>query len=382
MRPLTTVVTFTHNFPMKDETDALMPYRRLPGKLAAAVWSTRLGKWTTIYATSTTAAAAGLAIGASWRLGVLALILLVLIGIALLLTYLVEQYGYPFLELASSASLRWLRGRDYRLTRSVHDLLYGLGAELPLILFLVVVAMGAVWLFLGVIEDVVSGDPLVIVDQKVFQLLQSLRSPAADALLVAMTELGDRAVIVPVVILASAALLLIRRWWAALYVVVAAISSTLFVHGMKRILHRPRPLHIYDGISEFSFPSGHATSSIAVYGFLVFLLTRSAAPQLRWALISITLSLIMLIAFSRLYLGAHWLSDVGAGLAFNTALIAVLAVLYLRQNQEPLPSSILATLLALTVIIAATWHIRQSYNSDRARYAPPIVMPSNGVRSP
>ena len=366
---------------MKDEPEALTPNQRFPGKLVAAVWSTRLGKSTAIYATSIIVITSALAIGASWQLGVLALILLVLIGVALLLTHLVERYGYPFLEQASAASLRWLRARDYRETRSAHDLLQGLGAELPLILLLLAAAMGGVWLFLGVIEDVVSGDPLVIVDQKLFQFLQVLRSPTADALLIAITELGDRSVILPVVIVTTGALLLIRRWWAALYVVIAALCSTLFVHGMKLVLHRPRPLHLYDGISEFSFPSGHATSSIVVYGFLAILLARSATPALRRALISITLSLIVLIAFSRLYLGAHWLSDVGAGMAFGTALIASLAMLYLRQDQEPLPSSRLAGLLALTVIIAGTWHITQSYALDKARYAPPKVMPSSGVQS-
>lgn len=365
---------------MKRYTNASTPNRQLPGKFAAAVWSTRLAKSITLYTSAAPFIAAALALGISWRLGVLSLILLSLIGVALLIAHIVEQYGYPFLELASSASLRWLRGSQYRLTRSVHDLLQGLGAELPLILLLIAVAMGGVWLFLGVIEDVVSGDPLVIVDQKVFQILQALRTPTADALLVPITELGDRSVILPVVIVTTGAFLLIKRWWAALYVVLAALCSTLFVQGMKLVLHRPRPLHLYDGISEFSFPSGHATSSIVVYGFLAILLARSTTPLLRRALISITLSLIMLIAFSRLYLGAHWLSDVGAGLAFGTALIASLAVLYLRQDQEPLPSSQLAGLLALTVIIAGTWHITQSYSLDRVRYAPPQLMPRSAVQ--
>jgi membrane-associated phospholipid phosphatase len=356
------------------------PHQGLPLKLAGAVWSTVLGRWTTIYSGSATVIAAALALGGSWRLGVLVLILLVLIGLALLFAHIVERYGYPFLELASSASLRWLRARDYRLTRSLHDLLQGLGTELPLVLLLIAVAMGGVWLLLGVLEDVVSGDPLVIVDQRLFQCLQSLRTPAAEALLVVLTELGDRAVILPVVVITTCALLLIKRWWAAVYVVLAALSSTFFVLGMKLVLHRPRPLHLYDGMSEFSFPSGHATSSIVVYGFLAILLARSAAPWLRRSLISITLSLIVLIAFSRLYLGAHWLSDVGAGLAFGTTLIASLAVLYLRQDQQLLPGSLLAGVLALTVIIAGTWHITQSYSLDRARYASPMVTPDGGVQ--
>ena len=212
--------------------------------------------------------------------------------------------------------------------------------------------MGGIWLFLGILEDVASGDPLVVIDQAVFRLLQSLRTSVPDVVLIAITELGDSSVILAVVSVAAISFLLLRRWWSALDLVITVIGSTVFAHVMKLILHRARPLHLYDGLSEFSFPSGHATSSMVVYGFLVIVLARQATPKLQKTLITGALSLILLIAFSRLYIGAHWLSDVGAGLSFGVAWTAALAILYFRRDLQPLPSAPLALVFAATLMLA------------------------------
>lgn len=346
-------------------------------RCVAGAWGGLPRRWIAIYTILSAGLASVVAVGVSWRLGVLILILSSLVGLALLLAHVVERYGFPVLELAASATLRWLQERDDRMSRSLHGRLERLGVELPLVAVLAAAVMGGMWLFLGLLEDVVSGDPLVAVDGRVFRMLQVLRSPWGDAGLIALTELGDRVVITAVAIMASMSFLLLRRWRAALYLVVAALGSTLFVHGMKMVLHRSRPLQLYDGISEFSFPSGHATSSIVVYGFLAIMFARSASPALRRGLIAGTLSLIVLIAFSRLYLGAHWMSDVGAGLSFGIAWTAALAILYFRGEREPLPSRFLASLVAATVVVAGVWHISRTHPADMARYAPGTVIPSS-----
>ncbi len=343
--------------------------------------NTRFGRWSGSGIPLFTIFSAGfsvlLAISISWRLGVLALIVSGLVSAALLLTHIVERYGFPLLEGAMGTTLQWLRARDHRLTRSLTRALEGIGVELPLVVLLTAALIGGAWLFFGMLEDVVTSDPLIAVDQAVFLVLQSLRSPIADAVLIAITELGDRLVITAVVVVGLISLLLIRRWRAALYLGLAALGSTLFVHSMKLVLHRPRPLELYGGISEFSFPSGHATSSLVVYGFLTILLVRSASPALRRALIASVLSLIVLISFSRVYLGAHWLSDVVAGLSFGTAWIAGLAILCFRQERGPLPSARLTIVLAVTAIVAGTWHVSRTHSLDVDRYAPRTLIPSS-----
>jgi len=322
------------------------------------------------YAVASTGLTGALTIGVSWRLGVLMLLLLFLVGVGLLLADMVERFGFPLMELAATTTLGWLQDRDNRIVRSLHMRLEGLGAELPMVALLALAVMGGIWLFGSMLEDVVSGDPLVLVDQRLFEMLQALRSPYADAILVIFTELGDRAVVTAVVITMSIGFVVCGRWQVALYLVLAAFGSTVFVFGMKLVLHRPRPMPLYDGVSNFSFPSGHATSSMVVYGFLAIVLARSASSILRRILIMASLSLILLIAFSRLYLGAHWLSDVGAGLSFGTAWIAALAIIYFQRNRQPLPSGILVGLLVVTMVVAGAWHVGHSYGTAITRYAP------------
>lgn len=311
-----------------------------------------------------------LALTVSWRLGVVAAIVSVLVGGALLLAHVLERYGFALVETATSAVQRWLQAREDRVSRTLAGALDGFGGDLPLIALFAVAVLVGLWGFTEVFEHVVAGDPLVAVDQWVFNQLQSLRTPAGDYVLVAITELGDRDVIIAVVVSVAAGLVLMRRRWAAIYLVIAAVGSTLFVHALKMFLHRTRPRDLYDGVSEFSFPSGHATSSLVVYGFLAILIARSASPSLRRAVIAAAVSLVIMIAFCRIYLGAHWLTDVTAGMAFGIAWTTLLAIIHLRHDRGALPSNELALLVAVTLLVAGGWHIATSHAADMARYAP------------
>ncbi|MCL5965771.1 MAG: HAD-IC family P-type ATPase [Deltaproteobacteria bacterium] len=233
-----------------------------------------------------------------------------------------------------------------------------------------VFVVGGAWLFFGVLEDVISHDPLVDVDVFVYHLLQSLRTPAMDRVMIAATELGDAQVLLPVMLVALAWLLSYRLWLTAGYWLAAIGVAEVLAKVLKLALHRPRPAAFYGGIEQFSFPSGHATMSVVVYGFLAFLLCRNARPGLRKVVISLTATLIGLIALSRLYLGAHWLSDVLGGASFGVAWIAALAIAYEYQSHEQLRPKNFAALMLATLIIAGGAHIALSHDADRLRYAP------------
>lgn len=318
-----------------------------------------------------------LALTVSWRLGVLAAIIAVLVGATLLLAHVLARHGFAMIETATSAVQGWLQGRSDRVSRKLAGALDGFGADLPLIALFAVAVLGGLWGFTEVFEHVDTGEPLVAVDQWVFDRLQVLRTPVGDHLLVAITELGDRDVIVAIVVSVASGLVLMRRRWAAIYLVIAAVGSTLFVHALKMLLHRTRPRNLYDGVSEFSFPSGHATSSLVVYGFLAILIARSANPVVRRLVIGFAMTLVILIAFCRIYLGAHWLSDVVAGMAFGIAWTTLLAIIHLRHDRAPLPGNLLATLVAATLVVAGGWHIATTHAADMVRYAPGAAATQN-----
>ena len=134
---------------------------------------------------------------------------------------------------------------------------------------------GGVWLFLGVLEDVISGDPLVAADLQIHAALQQLRFPLLDSLMIGASEMGDTAVTVPVIAVVFAWLLWQARLRSALYWIAAVGFAQLFVVALKAMIRRPRPALMYDGVHSFSFPSNHATLSIVTYGFLAFFVARA-----------------------------------------------------------------------------------------------------------
>lgn len=98
--------------------------------------------------------------------------------------------------------------------------------------------LGSAWLFLGVLEDVATRDPLVDVDVIVHGVLQKLRTPLMDSAMIAATELGDVQVLLQV-ILASLAWVVWRRLWRpCLYWLAAVGVAQVLVKLLKVALHR------------------------------------------------------------------------------------------------------------------------------------------------
>jgi membrane-associated phospholipid phosphatase len=247
--------------------------------------------------------------------------------------------------------------------------------DLPVLLLFGALVIIGVWAFFDLLEDVIMGDGVIGLDRTVYTWLQQHRSALGDRLLVGVTELGDAKVALPVAAVALALFAMLGRWRDALFLAAALGGAVAFVAGLKRVIHRARPVDIYDGVAEYSFPSGHAAMSIVLFGFLAFLLAVRAAPGWRRIIYSAAIVLVLLIGFSRVYLGAHWLSDVLAGLAFGVAWNAALAIAYLRQlpdrDAPPLPVAALAGGIGLALMLAGGVHMFRDYAAELQRYTPP-----------
>lgn len=254
--------------------------------------------------------------------------------------------------------------------REIIAWLLGRGSPKWFLVTAAVLVVGGAWLFLGILEDVVSSDPLVAFDALIYEALRTLRTPSADSFFVAVTELGDVQVVLPVIMVALGWFIAHRFWRTAIYWLAAVGVAEALVKVIKLALHRHRPGTLYAGLEQFSFPSSHATLTVVVYGFLAFLLSVRSPHRLRVFIGTATASLIGAVAWSRLYLGAHWMSDVLAGLSFGTAWIAALAVAYLYQRSEALNTRSLATAVLVTFAVAATVHVATSHSVDLVRYAP------------
>jgi membrane protein DedA with SNARE-associated domain/membrane-associated phospholipid phosphatase len=309
-------------------------------------------------------------------------ILLLLLVVGGWLLWKAVQLAYsqlaPAFARARDRVVLWARSGSHLQHRVTLALFDPERAESPALLAAAVMLVAGTWLFLGVLEDVLSGDPLVRFDHAAFTSLQSLRTPWVDGLMVAITEVGSVRVAVPV-IGAVALLLAIKRCWRTLaYWFAAVVFAQALVWVLKLSVARTRPSAIYAGIEQYSFPSGHATSAIVLYGFLAFLLLQGRSARWKVAGSAIAVGLILLIAFSRLYLGAHWFSDVLAGLSVGLAWVSLLAIAYTHHVRETrLRTSSLAVTSLGVLLLASAIQIGTQHAMDVVRYrAQPAAVPT------
>lgn len=131
-----------------------------------------------------------------------------------------------------------------------------------------------------------------------------------------VTELGDVWFCVFFAVLLAALLYGTKHSRYAAGLLLASIGSGCSVWALKLFFALPRPFDpiALISIDSFSFPSGHAAAAAALYGFIIYIVSKTIRTNWRGeALIAALGALIILIGFSRLYLGVHYLSDVVAG---------------------------------------------------------------------
>jgi len=174
-------------------------------------------------------------------------------------------------------------------------------------------------LFLGIIEDFISSEQITHADQNIAHITPYFRSLYLTNFFEWVTILADPKVLV-VVSLASLILLFI---WNKRNVIpgllLSLISSGALVFIGKDFFVRPRPNTAIVLETSYSFPSGHSTMAVALYGFIIYLIWKSKFKQKNKLLVSFILLLIIgLIGISRIYLGVHYISDVWGGFLLGT----------------------------------------------------------------
>jgi membrane protein DedA with SNARE-associated domain/membrane-associated phospholipid phosphatase len=306
----------------------------------------------------------------SGRLAVIGLLLVLLVWFAVKVTSVSIRFAMPRLQQLRDTAVAHLRGRHSALARAALALLDPSRRDSHAMLILSALLLSAGWLFLGVGEDVWTHDPLVQVDLAVFHFLQPLRSPAADWLMVATTEMGGMGVLLPLVIMVTLWLAWHRSWHTARYWLAAVVFAQALVQLLKFALGRGRPLDLYTGNQQFSFPSGHAAATTVILGFLAFLLSRGLSNSARLAFAVVFAVYVSLVAFSRLYLGAHWMSDVVGGVSLGLAWVALVAMVYTqRRVDETFRPRAMTLMVVVTLAVFGSWSIASKSSADRLRYA-------------
>ena len=184
---------------------------------------------------------------------------------------------------------------------------------LPLTLFSLALIY-TISLFGGIVEDVINSDIVASADIRVDNLLAIFRNTELTNFFLWVTLLGKWQIILIFTIAAIAILWLWKKQFYIGPLLLSIVGSGLFTFMGKLAFHRSRPNVAIYPENSFSFPSGHATIAVAFYGFITYLLIRNTR---RWKYkINIFFAGfigILLIGFSRLYLGLHYVSDVWGG---------------------------------------------------------------------
>ncbi|MCJ8164706.1 phosphatase PAP2 family protein [Pontibacter sp. E15-1] len=164
-------------------------------------------------------------------------------------------------------------------------------------------------------ESVLESAWIVTLDETFTGLLFKVRSEALSQVLYAFTQLGEQETVFIVGGVVSA-IFLYRRNFVALFVFWFTLAGVgISTRYGKTFFSRERPSEVaYYAVEHFSFPSGHATTVLAMYGLLAYFLYRHYHTH-PWRELVLWLAgiLIVIVGFSRIYLGVHFLSDVLAG---------------------------------------------------------------------
>jgi membrane-associated phospholipid phosphatase len=209
--------------------------------------------------------------------------------------------------------------------------------------------MGHLWstltlcvVLLGIlVEQVKTRGLLIELDRPIEHFAVSHRTMGLTDVMRLFTTLGGTTFLFPLILLSVTYLVFRDRDWRAPVVLASAFATDILLQDVVKKLvdrHRP-PLALMIGrYPGGSFPSGHTTQALVVYGMIALLLIRIHPkwPRL-WTLAPIA-TLILLIGASRIYLGAHWFTDVIGGFVLGTFWLATLHALFpflLRRKPRP-----------------------------------------------
>lgn len=156
------------------------------------------------------------------------------------------------------------------------------------------------------------------VDASFYDATVRIRGPFLTAIFKVFDLTGKGIVTIPLRIALLAVLLSRRRWGAACAFAIVWLVSEVGVEVLKVTYHRGRPpLPLVTTAGSYSFPSGHATAGAAIAVSVVLAFFPHGVRRRKWIVGAIAFAFAM--AFSRVYLGVHWLSDVETGVLLGSS---------------------------------------------------------------
>ena len=205
----------------------------------------------------------------------------------------------------------------------------------PLGLYLVagILVFATMTLTLGEIyEDIINREPITVADAQLSAWLHSHVSPSLTSAMFVVTFLGSTTGVTIIAVAFGLYLIWRRRFYWLAPLTSSVLGGMLLNKVLKYAFHRPRPFFTDPllKLTSYSFPSGHTMMATVLYGVIAaYLFTNQTGWRIRALIIFSASFLVLLVGFSRMYLGAHYLSDVLGAMAEGLAWLALcLTVIY------------------------------------------------------
>jgi membrane-associated phospholipid phosphatase len=169
--------------------------------------------------------------------------------------------------------------------------------------------------------------------------LQARQNPILNWYMLFISFFGERPIAITMIAATTAGFLYFGYVREGFYIMLTAVAS-IINYFLKMIFNRPRPtdqlVEIIAGAENQSFPSGHTVHYVVFFGMLMIMSVRlkSMPAWLRLFIFLFSMVMILSVPFSRVYLGAHWTSDVMAGFIIGILILSVLLSFYFRSTNK------------------------------------------------
>lgn len=212
-----------------------------------------------------------------------------------------------------------------------------------------------VFLFLSLAINVMHQSVLTDLNGPLWNFMRTLRNDFCDNIMISITFLGEIHVISFVYLAMLVWLCFRKAWRTVVHWILLGILTFGGTEIFKSLVHSVRPSGLIQSPSGYSFPSGHATLSVSIIGASAFLIAKELHNNYRWISYLFTILVCLAIGISRIYLGAHWLTDVLGGYLLGLSILLFIILSYRRQLTPTL--SVTGLVLITICSWAAAWGV-------------------------
>ncbi|AOJ77652.1 LssY C-terminal domain-containing protein [Burkholderia ubonensis] len=312
-------------------------------------------------------ASAALAEAVSTRVAAILLVVAALVAAVWFGVRVALRRGVPLLRRIAAAGMHACARRWPRFGTRLHAAIEALRRLPGAVPVLALLFVGSVWLFAGVVQDVVANDPLMRADTALYAFLQNLRTPPVDAAMRAVTVLNGRDVGLIVAAAFLVWLMIHRCWLTAAWWIAAVGVAVVLVPPFGAGALGTTPASLPPGTLHVPLPDADAAFAILASSGIGWLLARDRPALWRVPVVTAVVLWIVLGGFARLYLGNAWLSGLLGGWSLGLAWFAVLAATYAywRVREHVQPRGALVALVVVTAT-AGVWTVPAQWALDRA----------------